>query len=294
MSTIQCDACNELRNYAPNFVHNGTNEEVCASLMNNTGLNPGLTVLHDNCEDLHDVNDCLIGRMTDELDAYDVCDWQDFMKKHNSNLYETLKAMICNECGLWISLCESLDNILAIIRGDSIKMHRLTWTANGRAKFHANPPFDDARFFLTMDAEIRGGIGCHNNRALGMARAGIAHTGASEFYPDVFTYSVQNLVIGDELGYIRKSDVVPTDMTEDFWTNHVIRGGLGGQFALIHNDTYLHVHFRGYAVINGIEINPDLKSYGSDVAVLEVTGLVGGSNSGRVIGGWTDIRSYDA
>lgn len=104
MSTINCDSCANLRESAPEFVQNGVTDKVAASLKNNTGLNPSLTVLHNDCEDLNDVNDCLIGRMADEVEAYDVCEWKEFMKKHLSNLYETLKAIIAAICGLWVKV----------------------------------------------------------------------------------------------------------------------------------------------------------------------------------------------
>lgn len=125
MSTIDCSACNDLRNYAPNFVQNGVDDIVAASLKNNTGLNPGLAVLHNDCEDLNDVNDCLIGRMTDELEAYDVCDWKDFMKKHNSNLYETLKAMIAALCG---ALCAAGAPLVSYVRASGSGGPDFWWT----------------------------------------------------------------------------------------------------------------------------------------------------------------------
>lgn len=101
MSKISCDACVELKENAPEFVMNGVTDTVCGSLMNDTGLNPGLTVLHNNCDDLHDVNDCLIGRMDNELEAYEVCDWKDYMHKLLPNMYELTKAIICGDCGQW-------------------------------------------------------------------------------------------------------------------------------------------------------------------------------------------------
>ena len=101
MSSKDCNACRDLQDYAPNFVVNGANSEVIASLQKNTGLNPHLSVLHDDCEDLHDVNDCLIGNMEDEIEAYDVCDWKEYMRRLVGNLYETLKCLIAAICGLW-------------------------------------------------------------------------------------------------------------------------------------------------------------------------------------------------
>jgi len=101
MSEINCSACSDLRTDAAEFVANGVTEEIADSLALNTGLNPNLSPLHDNCTDLNNANDCLIGFLPKQLEAYDVCDWKDFMKKLLANQYEMLKAMIASECGLW-------------------------------------------------------------------------------------------------------------------------------------------------------------------------------------------------
>lgn len=115
MSNINCNACNDLRNTSPEFVQNGVTETICASLQKNTGFNPALTTLHDNCEDLNNANDCLIARMDSELESYDVCDWKAFMHKFLPNMYELNKAMICGSCGQWgqiQSFCGLINDIL--------------------------------------------------------------------------------------------------------------------------------------------------------------------------------------
>lgn len=101
MSEINCESCSNLRENAPGFVVNGVTDDVADSLANNTGLNPNLGVLRDNCEDLNDVNDCLIGMLPKEIEGYDVCDWKEFTKMFLGNMYETLKAMIASDCGQW-------------------------------------------------------------------------------------------------------------------------------------------------------------------------------------------------
>ena len=101
MSTVNCESCADLREYAPDFIQNGVTDTVAASLKNNTGLNPTLSSLHKNCPDLNDANDCLIGRMANEIAAYDVCDWKEFMGKLLPNQYEMLKAIIAGDCGQW-------------------------------------------------------------------------------------------------------------------------------------------------------------------------------------------------
>lgn len=101
MSHINCDACAELRSYAPDFITNGVTDRIAESLKDDTGFNPSLPVLHDNCEDLHDANDCLIGRMGQEVEAYDNCDWKDYMNKLVPNMYELNKSIIYGDCGQW-------------------------------------------------------------------------------------------------------------------------------------------------------------------------------------------------
>lgn len=97
-----CNACEDLRQNSAEFVQNGVTDNVCASLKNNTGFNPSSG--HDDCTDLHNANDCLVGNMEDEIEAYDVCDWKEYMKKFVPNVWTTLKAIICSICGLWIKL----------------------------------------------------------------------------------------------------------------------------------------------------------------------------------------------
>lgn len=102
-----CNACEALKKNGSDFYMNGVTNAVCKALMDNKGFDPGSD--RDNCEDLHDANDCLIANLYDELDAYDVCDWKEFMCMLIPNLYNMLEAMICSECGLWNHL--AMDNI---------------------------------------------------------------------------------------------------------------------------------------------------------------------------------------
>ena len=103
MSTaLNCAACEEIRQTDPSLIVNGFSDDECSSLMNDTGLVPGDD--HNDCEDLHNLNDCLVGNMETEVDLYDVCDWKPFMKTFIPNLWTTLKAMICAICGIWTNI----------------------------------------------------------------------------------------------------------------------------------------------------------------------------------------------
>lgn len=109
MSEISCTSCQDLREDAPEFVTNGVTSAVCSSLANDTGLDK--TNGNNDATDLHNANDCLIGRMLDEIDAYDVCDWKEFMRRYIRNEYEENKAIICALGGLW-SLIHKLINAM--------------------------------------------------------------------------------------------------------------------------------------------------------------------------------------
>lgn len=102
MSELNCSACSELSEHASEFVLNGVTDTVCTSLKNNTGFNASAGV--DDCEDLDLANDCLIGNMAEEIDAYDVCDWKDYMRKFVPNVWNVFKAIICAICGLWTNV----------------------------------------------------------------------------------------------------------------------------------------------------------------------------------------------
>lgn len=104
-----CKACDDLRTNAPNVLVNGIDDTACNSLKNNTGLNPSTST--DDCADLEDLNDCLVGNMEEEVDAYDVCDWKEFMKKFIPNVYTVLKGIICAICGVWTNIKNLWDKV---------------------------------------------------------------------------------------------------------------------------------------------------------------------------------------
>lgn len=109
MATVNCEACEDIRQTSPEFVINGITDDICTSLQNDTGLTPSSG--HNDCTDLNNLNDCLIGNEATEVDAYDVCDWKTFMKQFIPNVWTVLKAMICAICGIWTNI----HNILTAI-----------------------------------------------------------------------------------------------------------------------------------------------------------------------------------
>lgn len=96
MAKYECDACEDLRQNAPNFIINGLGDEE----IDHIAMNEGLTGENDNCTDINDMNDCLIGMMEKEVSNYEACDWKVFMRKFVQNLWTVLKSMITWLCGL--------------------------------------------------------------------------------------------------------------------------------------------------------------------------------------------------
>lgn len=159
MADLNCMACEEIRQEVPELVTDGFTEEMCASFKNDTGLNPSSG--HDDCEDLNNLNDCLIGNMETEIDLYDTCEWKPFTKKFIDNLWTTLKAMICAICGLWT-------NIHNVWR--YAKSYRLTGNGNtitltaedGSHGSHTIPEFTPTMNTRTTDGYVEKGQGQAN------------------------------------------------------------------------------------------------------------------------------------
>ena len=112
MADMNCSACEDIRQTSPEFVVNGLTDDICTSLSNDTGLNPSDD--HNDCTDLHNLNDCLVGNEATEVDAYDVCDWKPFMKQFIPNLWTVLKAIICAICGIWTNIHNIWEEIAKI------------------------------------------------------------------------------------------------------------------------------------------------------------------------------------
>lgn len=204
MSEMNCSACSELRENAPAFIRSGVTEEIAESLENNTGLNPNLSVLHDNCTDLNNANDCLVGRMADEVEAYDVCDWKVFMKDFIHNLYEVLKAILASMCGLWErseNICD-MEAMLIDFAVQDLTRHDGTLVTN-----HLTKNADSAH--VSIHANTKSATQCNNKKAVfDLVKISIS----GEF-------STVGLAEGDVIATWNKSDLVPTYMHESTWNS---------------------------------------------------------------------------
>lgn len=226
MSDTSCTACNDLREYAPDFVVNGASETVGAHLMENEGLSGADG--HTDCEDLHDTNDCLVGNMVDELDAYDVCEWKDFMGALIPNEYEVNKAMIYAICGLWDKaddLCAMITNVMnPPLTRYGVMPYRETHTdrvigtigkKNGNPLIIPHSRSDVSEYQLeNVGVGIR--FGTKQYDGCGSDTDCEVFEWITPFFHEVdISANVDN---GDVLWYAKKSDVIEaTGMSEYFW-----------------------------------------------------------------------------
>lgn len=235
MSKPSCDACTRLREYNANFIMNGVTDTVAESLANNTGLNPCLTELHTDCEDLNDVNDCLIGHMDDEVDNYEVCDWKDLLHNFFPNLYETLKAIIAAICGLWTSISSIIDRITKV--EDAIcamTVQDVTWIPYDVGTHYYN---DDTTW--VVDATHRAltfTIGYQALPACGGTKYYFySMWGSNEQGNNSIKTAIQNESVVAEW---TKDDLVPNYITEDMWNNIIAIAkydSFGGRTLLFQN-----------------------------------------------------------
>lgn len=108
-TSYSCEACEELREEAPSLVCNGFDDSMCTSLQNDTGLVASSG--NNDCHDLNNLNDCLVGNMEAEIDMFEVCDWKTYTKQFVGNLWTVLEAIICAICGLWTNIHSIWDKI---------------------------------------------------------------------------------------------------------------------------------------------------------------------------------------
>lgn len=107
---VDCTACSDLQENNANVIVNGIGTKECTNLKNNEGMSGK----GNDCDELEDLNDCLVGNMDAELEAYDICDWKEFMHKFIPNVFTVLKGIICAICGIWTNIDKIwcwLDNI---------------------------------------------------------------------------------------------------------------------------------------------------------------------------------------
>ena len=77
----------------------------------NTGLmNNG----RENCTDLHNANDCLIGGIAEKATSYNPCDPNKMIEDLAKNTMHVIDMLICSDCGQWNEIKKIWDEIQKI------------------------------------------------------------------------------------------------------------------------------------------------------------------------------------
>lgn len=246
------NACEELCEIAPEFAESGVTDAICASLQANTGLNPYAAVLSDNITDLPIAIDCLIGRLDDEVDCYETCDWKAFMHNMIPRFYTMMKAFVCAETGLWekaVASCEQIQMQQEI----GVEIVNPVNSSDIGAKFEGvgTPPSDF-------------GIKLLLNELTAESCDGLTETfGLYGFYISSGWQVNTALAIGDKIASWTKAELVPAHMSNDFWDKW-LTSGYSNTFCFINNQQ----------LVQGI-----LEKHGDDVDLM-VEALVGTSSTG--------------
>ena len=307
MAKINCSACEDLRQTDPNLIVNGFGDDECTSLMNDTGLVASSG--NDDCTDLNNLNDCLVGNMEAEADMYEVCDWKTFMKQFIPNVWTTLKGIICAICGIWknihnineqlATICPSIDNILALIRGNLPKIHDGYFTDNFKNNitvsiFPSGSPYTPSKEKLVpaFCADILQGSGCNASKNLG--RYTLIEYYKDNIYPYGASFRIDNPIAeGTVIGIVPRSAVGVEDMSIERWRDLLANRHIWEWFVL-NGDTLFYVETIGYVHINGVALNSEYAVYGEDNMVILAGPYVGNSRTGGVGSIGTKVHSYDA
>lgn len=106
-----CKTCEDLQQHSPDFVANGVTDDMCSNLESNTGLmNNG----RENCTDLHNANDCLIGGIAEKATSYNPCDPNKMIEDLAKNTMHVIDMLICSDCGQWNEIKKIWDEIQKI------------------------------------------------------------------------------------------------------------------------------------------------------------------------------------
>lgn len=303
-----CKACDDLKYNATHFVANGLTDKECQSLMNNTGLDPKAN--HDDCEDLHNMQDCLMEGIQEDLPSYDDCDWKTYLDDMLTNLNTMLQAIVCVICGLWDEIariwnkinqiCNALNTLLALIRASSPRNHLGEWTQSFKAKLEIRQSptgvvMPDDRAFPTFQCDILDGATCDSNKKIGRYRLNhyvFLENDEERKYNYNYNY-VQDMVVGEVIGTIPMSAVVGEDMSEERWKT-ILKSAQAWMIGTIRDDTIVYYTFRGYVKVNGVTFNEDLAQYGQNVGVITFGPVIGPSRTGGVKGQTRPVSNYDA
>lgn len=224
MADRYCEACVTLQDDAPDFVQNGVTSAIDTRLRNDHGFAAKSSVDTD-CEALNLANDCLVGFMEDETEAYDTCEWKTWSARFAGNVHKVIDATISAVCGLWTkvhnllsrvsaledaqsNVCDVLSGVTELVVGEP-QRHTMT-TLSGQIGYRESA----AGTFYLM-AEKKNVTIC--NETVRLQGLSAVYDGPEIFFKTTPAY-------GMVLARIAKTVVVPTYMDEDTFNSLRVAG----------------------------------------------------------------------
>lgn len=217
MAKDYCEACVDLEAKSPDFIQNGVTTEIANNLADDKGFNGNTS----DCEDLNDANDCLIGFMEDEVEAYDDCDWKLWAMRFARNVHSVMGAVIAAICGIW----DNIHNILTRLR--KVEKAQCDNTTELLKMLTGYPP----AHYMTNNTEVLDWQPSDNRYfAVLSDLLEVEVCGETSKLIHRFSDTFENITgipltfkkvlnPGDVIASINKGNVVPDYMTENDWRN---------------------------------------------------------------------------
>lgn len=107
-----CASCTTLETSNYDFVQKGLTDDMFNSLKKDKGLKESNG--WNNCTDLQDMNNCLIGGMVNDIPSFNSCDLDKALIESLNNIMQLLDAIIAGDCGQWEQIWLIWDEIAKI------------------------------------------------------------------------------------------------------------------------------------------------------------------------------------
>lgn len=271
MADTYCEACVTLQNDAPDFVQNGVTSAIDTRLRNDHGFAAKSSVDTD-CEALNLANDCLVGFMEDETEAYDTCEWKTWSARFAGNVHKVIDATISAVCGLWTkvhnllsrvsaledaqsNVCDVLSGVTNLVTGEP-QRHRMTTVPNILGYRDSTPSF----FYLMAE-----------QKTVSICNETVRLQGYSAVYDGAEIFFKTAPYAGMVLAHISKLSIVGSGyMDSDYWDELVARGD---DFFQLYGYDYGYAQ-SGYIIQTRLSSDPNYP----DELTIRIRAIINGSN----------------
>ena len=219
MADRYCEACVTLQDDAPDFVQNGVTSAIDTRLRNDRGFAAKSSVDTD-CEALNLANDCLVGFMEDETEAYDTCEWKTWSARFAGNVHKVIDATISAVCGLWTKVHNLLSRVSALEDAQSNVCDVLGGITNlivSEPQRHTMQTMSNI-FGYREEAPAGTFYMMAEKKSVSICGETVRLQGISAVYDGPELYFKTKPTAGMILARISRNSIVPTYMSDTDWT----------------------------------------------------------------------------